>query len=120
MAKFDAETLRRLHDVREVAIRTGKHPATAVVIWVVVAGDEVFVRSVQGRRGRWYRDLAAGGPAALEFAQRRIEVEATPATDPVDVARVSDEYLRKYRPSPYAEAMVKPEIFATTLRLEPR
>jgi hypothetical protein len=120
MANFDGETLRQLHDVREVAIRTGKHPGTAVVIWVVVAGGEVFVRSVQGRRGRWYRDLAAGGPAALEFARLRLEVEATPATDPAALANVSDEYLRKYRPSPYAEVMVKPEIRATTLRLEPR
>jgi hypothetical protein len=33
---------------------------------------------------------------------------------------VSQAFLRKYRPSPYAEAMVKQEILATTLRLEPR
>jgi hypothetical protein len=41
-----------LRDVREVAIRTEKHPKTAVVIWVVVADDEVFVRSVRGAKGR--------------------------------------------------------------------
>ena len=45
MAKFNAETLRELRDVQEVAIRTEKHPKSAVVIWVVVADDEVFVRS---------------------------------------------------------------------------
>ena len=40
MAKFDADTLRELRDIREVAIRTEKHPATAVIIWVVLpAGD---------------------------------------------------------------------------------
>ena len=44
MAKFDADTLRDLRDLREVAIRTEKHPDSAVVIWVVVADDEVFVR----------------------------------------------------------------------------
>ena len=68
MAKFDAQTLRELRDVQEVMIRTEKHPKSAVVIWVVVADDEVFVRSWPGAKGRWYRDLAAGGPAALEFA----------------------------------------------------
>jgi hypothetical protein len=47
--------------LREVAIRTEKHPKTAVVIWVVVADDEVFVRSWLGAKGRWYKDLAAGG-----------------------------------------------------------
>ena len=65
MANFDVDILRELRDVQEVAIRTEKHPKNAVVIWVVVADDEVFVRSVRGTRGRWYRDLAAGGPATL-------------------------------------------------------
>jgi hypothetical protein len=45
MAKFDANTLRELRDLREVVIRTEKHPETAVTIWVVVADDEVFLRS---------------------------------------------------------------------------
>ena len=42
MAKFDSETLRELHDVREVAIRTEKHPESAVVIWVVGVCDDVY------------------------------------------------------------------------------
>ena len=71
MAKFDAPSLGELRDVQEVAIRTKKHLKSAVVIWVVVADDEVFVRSWLGAKGRWYRDLAAGGPATLEFAGRR-------------------------------------------------
>ena len=81
MAKFDADTLRELRDLREVAIRTEKHPEGAVVIWVVVADDEVFVRSVRGSRGRWYRDLTAGGSATLEFAGRRLAVQALPVSD---------------------------------------
>src|SRR5215472_10433505 len=106
MAKFDAAILSELRELREVTIRTEKHPASAVVIWVVVADDEVFVRSVSGNKGRWYRDLAAGGPATLEFAGRRLEVQALPATDADSTGRASREYLRKYQPSPYAEAMV--------------
>jgi hypothetical protein len=118
MANFDGDILR---DLREVAIRTEKHPKSAVVvIWVVVADDEVFVRSVYGAKGRWYRDLAAGGPATLEFAGRRLAAQAIPASEPAAVARASREYLRKYQPSPYAQAMVKSEILSTTLRLESR
>jgi hypothetical protein len=122
MAKFDAEALRALGDAHEVAIRTGKHPAIAVVIWVVVADDEVFVRSVYGRRGRWYRDLAAGGPATLELSggRRQLSVEAVPVTDADAIDRVSRSFLRKYEPSPYAQSIVKPEILAMTLRLDPR
>src|SRR5947207_12697937 len=99
MTNFDADNLRELRDVQEVAIRTEKHPKSAVVIWVAVADDEVFVRSVRGTKGRWYRDLAAGGPATLEFAGRRLAVQAIPASDPATVARASREYLRKYRTS---------------------
>jgi hypothetical protein len=120
MAKFDADTLRELRDVRELRIRTGKHPKTAVVIWIVVADDEVFVRSWLGARGRWYRDLAAGGPATLEFVGRRLEVQAFPAGDAASVARASAEFLRKYQPSPHAPEMVRSEILSTTLRLEAR
>ena len=94
MAKFDADTLRELRDVQEVAIRTEKHPKSAVVIWVV-ADDEVFVRSVRDSKGRWYRDLAAGGSATLEFAGRQLEVQAIPADDAASIARASREFLRK-------------------------
>ena len=120
MAKVDANTLGELRKLQEVAIRTEKHPKNAVVIWVVVADEEVFVRSVRGAKGRWYRDLATGGPATLEFAGRRLAVQAIPATDQATVDRASREYLSKYRSSPYAKAMVSSEVLPTTLRLEPR
>jgi hypothetical protein len=120
VAKFDAGTMRNLRDLQEVAIRTEKHPRSAVVMWVVVADDEVFVRSVRGPKGRWYRDLAAGDPATLEFAGRRLVVQAIAASDPDAIARASREYLRKYQASPYAQAMVRTEVLPTTLRLEPR
>jgi hypothetical protein len=121
MTNFDADTLRELRDVQEVAIRTEKHPKSAVVIWVVVADDEVFVRSWRGAKGRWYRDLAAGVlPATLEFAGRRLAVRALPASDQAAVARASREYLRKYQRSTHAQEMVRSETLPTTLRLEPR
>lgn len=99
MAKFDADTLRELRDFQEVAIRTERHPDNAVVIWVVVADEEIFVRSVGGSKGRRYRDLATGGSATLEFAGRQVEVRAFPANDADSIARASREYLRKYQPS---------------------
>src|SRR5882672_8015411 len=120
MAKFDADTVRELRNFKEVAIRTEKHPDSAVVIWVVVADDEVFVRSVRGTKGRWSRDLAAGGSATLEFAGRQLAVRAIPANEPDAIARASREYLRKYRASPYAQSIVRAEVLPTTLRLEPR
>jgi hypothetical protein len=120
MTNFDAGTLRDLADAKEVAIRTDKHPQSAVVIWVVVAGDQLFVRSFRGAKGRWYRDLAEGGPATLEFGGRRLAVQAVPANDEAAIARASSEYLAKYGSSSYAQAMVQPALLTTTLRLDPR
>src|SRR5436853_2991753 len=103
MTNFDADTLGELRDLQESVIRTEKHPKSAVVIWVVVAGEEVFVRSWRGTKGRWFRDLAEGGPATLEFAGRGLAVPATPANEPAAVARASREFLRKYQPSSHAQ-----------------
>ena len=107
MANFDADTLHELRHLQEIAIRTEKHPKNAVVIWVAVADDEVFVRSVRGTKGRWYRDLAAGGPATLEFAGRRLAVQAIPASDPAAVGRASREYLSEVPAGPLPQAMVR-------------
>lgn len=118
MPTFDADTLRALRDVQEPTIRTDQHPNSAVVIWVVVEGDDVFVRSWLGARGRWYKDLAAGGAATLEFAGHLLPVKAFPANDARSVERASREILRKYRRSSHAQEMVRAEILPTTLRLE--
>ena len=79
------------------------------------------MRSVRGTKGRcrWYRDLATGGSATLEFAGRRLEVRAVAASDADSIARASREYLSKYQASPYAQAIVRAEVLPTTLRLEP-
>jgi Uncharacterized protein conserved in bacteria (DUF2255) len=84
------------------------------------SGRRRGLRAWRGTKGRWYRDLASGGPATLEFAGRRLAVRAIPASDPAPVARASREYLRKYQPSSHAQEMVRSEVLPTTLRLEPR
>jgi hypothetical protein len=120
MATFAPETLRALRDRQEVAIRTDKHPASAVTIWIVAADGEVFLRSVRGAKGRWYRDLAGGRPAILEFDGRQLAVAAIPAIDTGSIERASRAFLAKYRSSPYVESIVRSEVLPTTLRLEPR
>jgi hypothetical protein len=119
MTKFDATTLQALRDVQEPLIRTAARPRRPVVIWVVVEGEDVFVRSWMGAKGRWYQDLAAGGAATLEFAGRQVPVRAIPAGDDASIDRASREILRKYRHSSHAREMVRAAILPTTLRLEP-
>ncbi len=119
-AAFDTDSVRDVRDRHEVAIRTGRHPDSNVVVWAVAVGDAVFVRSARGASGRWYRDLAGGDTATLEAGARRLAVRATRVDDPAMIEQVSGAYRRKYGSSPYLQSVLRPEVAATTLRLDPR
>jgi hypothetical protein len=120
MAGFDKAALEWLRTNKEVAIRTAKHPDTEVIIWAVVAaGDAVYVRSVKGVQGRWYRDLASDGRATLRVQGQSIPVQAVAAADDVSVAQASEAFREKYRQSSHVGSIVRTEVLSTTLRLEP-
>jgi hypothetical protein len=120
MAGFDKATLEWLRINKEVTIRTARHPDTAVIIWAVVAADDaVYVRSVKGVQGRWYRDLASDGRATLQVIGQSISVQAIAAADDVSVAQASEAFREKYRRSSYVGSIVRAEVLSTTLRLEP-
>jgi hypothetical protein len=121
---FDTETLRLLDETDEVRIETRRDadsPVHRTIVWVVVVEGEVFVRSVRGAKGRWYRELSSTPEGALHVGERRIPVRAAPATDGPTVAAVSEAYRSKYEeslPGPTA-AMVRPDVLPTTLKLSP-
>jgi hypothetical protein len=116
---FDAAILDALHSAQEVRIRTSRRPDRGVTIWIVVAGEMVFVRSFRGPKAVWYSAAMADGQASLEIEGRLVAVRVTPVGDAATIAAVSQGFLRKYAESPYAQAMVAPEILGTTLRLSP-
>ena len=121
---FDAETLRLLDETKEVRIeprRDGDSPEHRTIIWVVVVEGEVFVRSVRGQRGRWYREILSKPEGALHVADDRIPVQAAAATEGATVDAVSAAFRSKYQQSSPAstEAMVRPETLPTTLKLSP-
>jgi hypothetical protein len=89
-------------------------------MWVVRAGDDLYVRSVNGRDSSWFR-------GALSRHEGRIRVggaERDVALDESDAANdeVDDAYHAKYDlgyPS-IVPRIVAPEPRAATLRLVPR
>jgi hypothetical protein len=115
---FDQTTLGVLRDAPEVAIQTSAGPRRGTVIWVVVVGDGVFVRSVRGPGAKWYTAALADRRATLALDDRRWPVEVTPVADPHVIDQVSQAYLAKYATSPYAKPMVRSEVLPTTLRLD--
>ena len=119
--KFDANVLNQLTNTEEIEIETrsatGRMHRT--IIWVVVDDNDVYVRSVRGRNGRWYQEATANPDAAIHVNRQHFAVHAVPVADQAFIARVSNGYLRKYRDDPDVNSMVREEILPTTLRLEP-
>jgi hypothetical protein len=116
---FDPASLASLRSTREVRIRTTRHKSRGVVIWIVVADDAAFVRSVRGPTGKWFAAAAADGTATLELDGRQLPVRVFPVTDQGTIEAVSQAFLTKYATSPFAQSIVAPDTLATTLRLDP-
>jgi hypothetical protein len=106
---------------QEVRIETQAADGTAhrTIIWVVVEGGKVYIRSVNGATARWYREARQRPDVALHVSRRRIPFTAVPATDPASVAACSAGLTRKYRRSYSLASMLTPDILDTTLRLDP-
>src|SRR4051794_36300097 len=94
--KFDTATLSILRDAKEVRLRPGKSTKPGVIIWIVAAGADAYVRSVQGAQGKWFQRVSQSQEATLEIDDRLIPVSAAPVADQATLDAVSAEYLRKY------------------------
>jgi hypothetical protein len=106
------DAIQMLDRRREVHVAT---PSKRLPIWAVVVDDEAYVRSYRGERGAWYRRAVREGRLEIEGIEARVE----PEHDPQLNERISDAFRAKYgkrSPGP-TEAMVTPEVVATTLRL---
>ena len=119
---FSRDVLDTLAGTKEVRIETSQpggqvHSAT---IWIVVDGQDVFVRSWLGERGRWYRETKANPDVAILTGDMRIQVTAVSATDPESVRRCSEGFQAKYPKSKSTPMMLADDILDTTLRLKPR
>ena len=121
---FDPDTLQTLDRTHEVDIETSRGegaPVHRVTIWIVVDGDAVYVRSVRGPAGRWYRELSANPKGAIHVGGRRLAIQAEPAHDAESVTRVSAALKRKYEPrwpGPLA-GMLREQVLPTTMRVNP-
>ena len=123
--RFDPGRLLLLRRVREVRIETtslGGAKTRRVIIWVVVVGDQVFVRSYLGERGLWYREALRTPDVVLHAEGEAIEASAVLANDAATIEAVSTAFREKYgkRSPGSTEMMVQPHALPTTLRLDPR
>ena len=119
---FSPADLAMLSESEEVEIETRAAPDALVhrtIIWIVTDGPDAFVRSVRGAQGRWYREAVAHPEVALHIAGRRLSATAVPASDPRSIERTNQGLRDKYEGIPGFREMLEPDVFDTTLRLEP-
>jgi hypothetical protein len=108
---------------REIEIETSQAPGAPVhrtTIWAVEDGGDVYIRSLKGDGGRWYRELTANPEAVVRVGAEAVHVRALPAADDESIERASDGLRRKYSDSRALQSMLEEGILHTTLRLEPR
>lgn len=91
-----------------------------VTMWVVRVGDHLYVRSVKGPDGPWYRGTRSHHQGSVEAGGVRQNVTFREA-DPSEYAGVDAAYRDKYgRYTSIVEHVLTDRARAATLRLEPR
>ena len=92
-----------------------------MTIWVVRAGDDLYVRSVNGRSGSWFRRALAAGEGRIRAGGVERDVAFEEASSEVHalVTAAYHENYDRYGPS-IVGTVVSAESATTTLRLVPR
>ncbi|MDQ3880995.1 MAG: DUF2255 family protein [Chloroflexota bacterium] len=119
--RFDDETVALIDRTDEVDLETRSPGGQShrTTIWIMVDGGDVYVRSVRGPNGRWYRELMASGEATLRVAGRQLAVRPMLADDQPSIEACSEALRRKYTGVPGFEPMFREHTLPTTVRLVP-
>ena len=123
MSTWTSDELDRIGKAEELRIASVRRDSTLrkpVTIWVVRHGDDLYVRSVNGRTSSWFRGAQVRHEAHIEagsVGKDVLLVETDDMNDKIDAA-----YRAKYHR--YAESIVgsvvSPEARSATLKLVPR
>jgi hypothetical protein len=108
-------------EIEIAAIRPDGTTRAPRTIWVVRAGDELYVRAAYGPASGWHRVALTSGHAriAARGVEQDVNIEAPDerVLDQIDAA-YREKYGRRY--ASIVDTITDPEHRATTLRLLPR
>jgi hypothetical protein len=93
-----------------------------VTMWVVRDGDELYVRSMHGRSGAWFRGTQTRHQGHIRSGGTDKDVAFVVDTDPAVNDRIDAAYRSKYRRygASIIGGVVNPESRASTIKLVPR
>lgn len=121
MTAWTAQELAQLEKADEVRIagrRVDGSSRSLVTVWQVVVDGRLYLRSVNGPEGQWYRGVVRHHEGFLQWGRTTREV-AYAADDSHD-DQVDAAYFAKYGRSAPSLAITSPKAKQTTLRVDPR
>ena len=125
MTSWTSDELERIGTAEELEIaglRTDGTLRKPVIIWVVRVGDELYVRSVNGRSSGWFRGIQVRHEGRIWAGGVQKDVTFVEIPDPAINERIDTAYATKYRR--YAASIIDsingPKAGAATLQLIPR
>jgi hypothetical protein len=125
MTAWTSNELDKIGTAEELQIASLRSDGTLrkkVIIWVVRIGDDLFVRSVNGRTSAWFRGVQARHEGHIQAGGVDKDVTFVEQPDPGVNDQVDAAFRTKYRDydPQYVDPMVTPEARAATLKLLPR
>ena len=106
-------------ELRIAPLRRGGTLQRSRIVWVVRQGGDVYVRSVNGRDGVWFRGVQARQAGHIWAGGVDADVVFVDADHDLD-DEIDEEYRRKYgRSSAAVDHITSPKARSTTIRLVP-
>lgn len=125
MMTWTSEELNKIGTADELQIASLRRDGTLrkpVTIWVVGIGDDLYVRSVNGRTSAWFRGTQVRHEGRIQAGGVEKDVTFAEESDPNIINQVDAAYRTKYShyPAKYVDPMMVPEARAATIKLVPR
>jgi len=123
MSDWTPEELTEINRTEEVEVTPADAnggPLQSVVMWAVTNGNEVFVRSVRGRKARWWRRATASARGTFTAGSVTREVAFEPVGE-IQNQAVTDAYNHKYaaQADEFRLPMVSGDSLDATLKVVP-
>lgn len=90
---------------------------TPTWIWSVEVDDALYVRAYNGKRSRWYQAAMEQKAGKIVAAGMTRQVHFEPVTGEINHL-IDEAYRKKYKGSPYVEAMVSKRAREATVRVK--
>ena len=108
--------IARANELNVAPLRDDGTVQSPRVVWVVREGDDIYIRSVNGDEGAWFRGVQAHRAGHISADGFEVDVSFEDADHVLDDA-IDEKYRRKYGRSSAVEHITSPKARATTLRI---